>query len=360
MHEMIKNGIVFGTGFSLLLGLGYLLRPQRIISTRFVAVISVCTAILLLYAYFLMARIHFHPPILNHIYVPFVYALGPGMYVLVRGLLEEDFELGWEQYTFLPSIGIAAAFPLLHFFNADIFASPPVDYFLDRPARLPDMLAIAGFAHNAAYYLLTLRIASSVLTPAMLRSEQSSRILLLTLAGSGALTALLLAAYVFRWVEGLLFSAFGTSILGAAGYLSSQRSPMVFQELVPAVRRVYKSSRLAGIDLDRLKVDLERLMTDAKIYHDEELTLASLAGLLGIKDYQLSEYLNNHCGMNFSRYVNSFRVEEAAQILSIERKASVLSVAFRVGFNSKANFNLAFKSIKGTSPRDFLRKQLHG
>ncbi len=360
MHELIKNGIVFGAGFSLLLGVGYLLRPQRIISTRFVSLISLCTAVLLLYAYFLTAGSSFSPPVLNHLYVPFIYAVGPGTYVLVRGLLEEDFELQWEQYTFLPAIGIAAAFPLLHFFNAQIFAGSPLEYFLGKPAGLPDMLAIAGFSINATYYLLTLWTAASILTPAMLKTEQSSRVLLLTLAGAGTLTGLLLAAYVFRWAEGLLYSAFGASMLSALGYLSVQRSPMVFQELVPAVRRVYKSSRLSGIDLDRLKGDLERLMTEAKMYHDEELTLASLAGFLGIKDYQLSEYLNNHCGMNFSRYVNSFRVEEAAQILSVERKASVLSVAFRVGFNSKANFNLAFKSIKGTSPRDFLRKQLHG
>ena len=94
-----------------------------------------------------------------------------------------------------------------------------------------------------------------------------------------------------------------------------------------------------------------------KVYLEENLSVGELADRAGVKSYQLSEYLNRIQGTNFARFINGYRVREAARQLRQEQDASVLSIAYRCGFNSKANFNLAFKAEMGMSPREYLREQ---
>ncbi|MBI3394557.1 MAG: AraC family transcriptional regulator [Spirochaetia bacterium] len=358
MHEVVKNGIMFGAVFSLLLGVGYTLRPTRLISTFFVAAISVSTSVLMFYGYFLFSQIRFEVGLFNHIYVPFVYVLGPGMYAAFQGILLEDYKLTWERYTFLPGALLLVLFPVLYLVDDSFFSRPTSEYFFGAPAGVGDILAVIGFAWNAAFYILTMMRAAGIFTLQSIMRDWTIQALGVILFGSGLVTIGLLFSFLMRWIEGLFSAALATSVLGAVGYVVGQRTPGMFQDLIPGVRKAYRGSRLAGVDLEAVRSTLAALMKEECIYRDEELSLARLADMVNIKDYQLSEYLNSHCGMNFSKYVNSFRVEEAAAILKSERTASVLSVAFRVGFNSKANFNLAFKGFTGLSPRDYLHREL--
>jgi AraC-like DNA-binding protein len=160
-----------------------------------------------------------------------------------------------------------------------------------------------------------------------------------------------------RDMDGLLFSAFLTTVLAVVSHIAVQGTPDLFSELGPAIQKADRISRLSGLNLNNLQTRLVRLMEEERLYQEDDLTLARLSEELDVKPYQLSEYLNSYLDQNFSRFVNGYRVAAAARMLLEEADASVLSIAFRVGFNSKANFNLAFKSILGLAPRDYVRRE---
>ena len=97
-------------------------------------------------------------------------------------------------------------------------------------------------------------------------------------------------------------------------------------------------------------------MEEDKIYRQFELKLDEVAAMLLITPHQLSEFINEHLGMNFSSYVNNYRVDEARQILLAEPDQSALSVGMEVGFGSKPSFNTIFKQKTGMTPSEYRKK----
>ena len=69
--------------------------------------------------------------------------------------------------------------------------------------------------------------------------------------------------------------------------------------------------------------------------------------------HQLSQFLNERLETSFTRYVNSFRVEEAKWLLLEKPARSILSICYQVGFSSKSSFNSVFKNITGFTPTEF-------
>ena len=110
------------------------------------------------------------------------------------------------------------------------------------------------------------------------------------------------------------------------------------------------------IDPVQMHIDLVSLMLDQKLYENESLTINTVADELKIKPYLLSEYLNNYLNINFSQFVKNFRVDAAKKMLMADPEANFLTVAYRVGFNSKTTFNVSFKQLTGKSPRDFVKE----
>jgi len=98
---------------------------------------------------------------------------------------------------------------------------------------------------------------------------------------------------------------------------------------------------------------LERLMSESKVYRKSDLTLPALGAMLGVSPNQLSLVLNDSLGVSFRTYINSRRLEEAKGMLIREGSASILDIAFSVGFNSKTTFNTLFMQDTGMSPKEY-------
>ena len=94
-------------------------------------------------------------------------------------------------------------------------------------------------------------------------------------------------------------------------------------------------------------------MEDEKLFCDEDLTLNRMADILSLTPHQVSEFLNNVLETNFNSFINSYRIDEAKQLLMEDSERSILSVAYSVGFNSKSVFYNAFTKVTGTSPTKF-------
>ena len=66
-------------------------------------------------------------------------------------------------------------------------------------------------------------------------------------------------------------------------------------------------------------------------------------------------YFKKHTGRKFISFLNEVRINEACKNLVSGKKADCISgVAYNAGFNSITNFNRVFKSVVGSSPKDYV------
>jgi ligand-binding sensor domain-containing protein/AraC-like DNA-binding protein len=130
------------------------------------------------------------------------------------------------------------------------------------------------------------------------------------------------------------------------------------RSLKRAERNKYKHSHLNRLYVDECLKKLEHLMREEKAYRDEHLSLQTLAEELDILPRYLSQIINERLGMNFSDFVNGYRVEEAMTLLADPARGEkkILAIAFDVGFNTKAAFNIAFKKHTGMTPSQFKKE----
>jgi AraC-like DNA-binding protein len=95
---------------------------------------------------------------------------------------------------------------------------------------------------------------------------------------------------------------------------------------------------------------LARIDAEA-LWRDPALTLAGLARILGTNTTYLSRGLGAASGENFNAVINRRRVAQLQSLLDAPgEERDLLTLAFEVGFNSKASFNRAFKEFAGMSP----------
>ena len=110
------------------------------------------------------------------------------------------------------------------------------------------------------------------------------------------------------------------------------------------------------MDIPDLLDDLIELLDIEKVYKDPELSLNKLAIQLDINPHQLSELINQNLNKNFSQLINEYRIKDAKKILKEDHIHTVLSIAFKVGFNSYSSFYQHFKDETGLSPAHYRKK----
>jgi AraC-like DNA-binding protein len=129
----------------------------------------------------------------------------------------------------------------------------------------------------------------------------------------------------------------------AAAYLDPLRT-----EAVPvAVERPPTDSDLEAL---RRVLDVER------VYHDSELTVASLAARVAIPEYRLRRVIHERLQYrNFNALLHRYRIEEACALLADPQRSHlpILTIALTVGYNSINPFNRAFRELKGMTPSEF-------
>ena len=102
---------------------------------------------------------------------------------------------------------------------------------------------------------------------------------------------------------------------------------------------------------------LQKLMTYDKLYRDPGLTRESVADRLQTNRTYLTEVIQRYTGLSFVHYINSYRIEEAATILSDPSdQTPIKAVASGLGFTSPSTFYRLFQAIKGTSPSQYRKR----
>lgn len=89
-----------------------------------------------------------------------------------------------------------------------------------------------------------------------------------------------------------------------------------------------------------------------KPYLYDCLTKRDLSERTSIPFHQITRIINERMKMNFTDFVNRYRVEETKKLLVYRKKQgkTILNIAFQVGFYSKSTFNIVFKKFVGLTP----------
>ena len=113
---------------------------------------------------------------------------------------------------------------------------------------------------------------------------------------------------------------------------------------------------------ERLASELQQLFEEEKIYRRQGLSADEVVKRLNTNSKYLSNVLRQHFGKNFTGYVNTFRVEEAIEILKQQQNKdskyanyTIQAIAEEVGFNGKSSFYLAFSQIIGVAPLEYIK-----
>ncbi|MBM9576892.1 AraC family transcriptional regulator [Leptospira sp. 201903070] len=155
--------------------------------------------------------------------------------------------------------------------------------------------------------------------------------------------------FSFLEIRNSYVSVFGRTDLKTENFPLPEKRSLSENVTIPEKR----NSLLDGLDLEKQKEKLERLMIQEKLFLDEELRLPSLAEEMNLSVHRLSALLNEFIGKSFHEFVNGFRIEEAKQMLLEEKERSVLSIGLAVGFNSYSAFLRSFMKSELQTPKKF-------
>ena len=165
-----------------------------------------------------------------------------------------------------------------------------------------------------------------------------------------------------------LISSIGLTIMAFTISYFGIRQPMridgVFEKEIdstisfPAKKEIITlqgKERYTKEELDALQHKLETYMQMEKPFLKPDLSLSFLSEYLNINKTQLTYLLNNHMGVNFFTYINSYRLKEVFAKLNDPKNKhlTILAIAYDCGFNSKSTFNGLFKQATGTTPSEY-------
>lgn len=126
------------------------------------------------------------------------------------------------------------------------------------------------------------------------------------------------------------------------------------QEFMYELRRHHKSSEDASDTNHRMSTlhDIQQLMVYIDKHYQEPLTLDDAAEELHLSRNHFSQMFSNVVGINFLSYLNTVRIEHAADMIQ-NSGMKIIDVALSCGFENIRSFNRCFKQYTGYTPTQF-------
>ena len=84
----------------------------------------------------------------------------------------------------------------------------------------------------------------------------------------------------------------------------------------------------------------------------DDLSQSAMAEMAGISKDYFSRIFKNLTGMNYSKWLNTIRIEKAIELLS-QKNMTLTEVAMMSGFQSIPSFNRVFREDKGMAPGEY-------
>lgn len=103
---------------------------------------------------------------------------------------------------------------------------------------------------------------------------------------------------------------------------------------------------------------IEQVLSDNGVISDPKFSLHQLSDAVGYSYKMVSQVMNESLGKNFKTLLNEHRIKEAcSRLVDGENYGgyTIEHIAQSVGFVSRSNFSVAFKSVVGITPSEFQR-----
>ena len=110
--------------------------------------------------------------------------------------------------------------------------------------------------------------------------------------------------------------------------------------------------------MDELKEKIINIILVQKKFKDKDYSAKKLAEDLGTNTRYISAVVNVRFHMNYTSFVNKFRVEEAMALLVDKRyqELNMEEISDMVGFSNRQSFYASFFKFNGITPREYRMK----
>lgn len=167
--------------------------------------------------------------------------------------------------------------------------------------------------------------------------------------------------YISDWIKiGILVS----QLFIICWYLyKALNNPGLFRNIDSKMKLVFdlilEENKIEPETLNEDLLKLKKYMSDEKPFLNPALTIQDISKAMNVPVRELSVLINHQLGQHFYDFVNTYRIENAKEILKdpSKSKVTILEILYEVGFNSKSSFNTAFKKHTGNTPTEY-RKTL--
>ncbi|MBV6494364.1 MAG: hypothetical protein LDLANPLL_02396 [Turneriella sp.] len=353
MHDLIRQFLFLGFGFAVLMALSQSVVRNPTVSNRVYAALYVSIAVIQFTGWNSDAHFHYVFPHFSMIEIPFIFLIGPLLYILYSEILPEPRRRRYWLHFVAPTIVLCSMLPY-YLRSVDLKANRLEEIFIGGETNLEEVLFFLSMLVNTGYFVVLMRKMTFLWKEPLTRKESAARLLLFLISLAVIIGFISIACL---WVRNILLLKSTALLMFFAicvNFLYQFRFPEVNQRISYLMREArYRHSQIKGINTDDLKMWLEAAMVAEKMFLNEELSLAKLAAHLKVSVHQLSEFLNTVLKTGFARYVNGYRVAEAKRLLNENHEMNILQIAYESGFNSISSFHRAFVGIERMSPKAF-------
>ena len=107
--------------------------------------------------------------------------------------------------------------------------------------------------------------------------------------------------------------------------------------------------------MDIIQEQIINIIVKHKAYRDKDYSAKKLAKEIGTNTRYISAVVNDRFHMNYSQFVNKYRVDEAMRILADMRyqDLSMSDICDMVGFANRQTFYASFYRFIGVTPRQY-------
>lgn len=169
--------------------------------------------------------------------------------------------------------------------------------------------------------------------------------------------SLVMLAYFSNYVLRLSSYVYAPVTYAAVTYIFSFYLLKNFQKLNSVKKQKYKNIKQSKDRFGEYKARIIEHFESGEPYLQNDYTLAKLSEETKIPKHLLSPLFSEEFRMNFTEFLNSYRIKTAQRLLEEQPNFTVSAIAYDCGFNTLSSFNQAFKRITRTTPSAY-RKSL--
>ena len=247
---------------------------------------------------------------------------------------------------------------LLGAFVVQCLLEEPVPLLLGSHAAQYDLLKVMPASLQLLFVCFGMYWTLSGWRADLVEDRRRLRKIFIAIVGTFVFAMILGERLLIPWQSAALFDLHITlSMVGAL--LSSVMLWIMFRPDAAAYLDPFRSEGRVAVERPPDDSDLEslrRVLDVERVYHDSELTVASLAARVAIPEYRLRRVIHERLQYrNFNALLHRYRIEEACVLLADaeQRHLPILTIALTVGYNSINPFNRAFRELKGMTPSEF-------